>query len=108
MVFFSERLKQLRIEKRMTQAQVAARVGITRSMISSYEVDIRHPSLDILESLARLYGVSVDYLMSKEEREYIEVTQLSESELAIVKALLAQFALNKSESQSARIREVAV
>ena len=40
MVDFSLRLKQLRLDKHMTQAQVAERIGVTASMVSSYETDI--------------------------------------------------------------------
>lgn len=45
MVEFSQRLKQLRKEKHLTQAQVAERIGVTASMVSSYETDIRTPIL---------------------------------------------------------------
>ena len=43
MVDFSQRLKQLRKDKHLTQAQVAQLVGVTPSMVSSYETDIRLP-----------------------------------------------------------------
>ena len=39
MVDFSQRLKQIRRDKHLTQAQVAARIGVTPSMVSSYETD---------------------------------------------------------------------
>lgn len=48
MVEFSQRLKQLRKEKHLTQAQVAERIGVTASMVSSYETDIRLPSYEVL------------------------------------------------------------
>ena len=65
-VYFSVRLKELRTQKRLTQNQVAERVGVTRSMISSYETDIRYPSYDILVKLARMFGVTTDYLLCME------------------------------------------
>ncbi len=63
MVDFSQRLKQLRLDKHLTQAQVAGRVGVTASMISSYETDIRLPSFEVMVRLADLFGVTVDYLL---------------------------------------------
>ena len=45
MVEFATRLRQLRKDKHLTQAQVASRIGVTPSMVSSYETDIRLPSL---------------------------------------------------------------
>ena len=41
---FSIRLKQLRKDKHLTQEQVGRRIGVTASMVSSYETDIRLPS----------------------------------------------------------------
>ena len=62
-VCLSVRLKELRNNKRLTQAQVAQYVGVTRAVISAYETDIRQPSYDVLIRLAMLYGVSTDYLL---------------------------------------------
>ena len=44
MLDFSQRLKQLRRDRHLTQAQVAKRIGVTAAMVSSYETDIRLPS----------------------------------------------------------------
>lgn len=41
MVDFSQRLKQLRKDKHLMQTQLARRIGVTASMVSSYETDIR-------------------------------------------------------------------
>ena len=84
MVEFSQRLKQLRKAKHMTQGQVADRVGVTASMISSYEVDIRLPSYDVLIKIARLFGVTIDYLLCLENRRFIDISTLSEEESAVV------------------------
>lgn len=53
------RLKQLRMERGMTQAQVAHHVGVTRSAFSAYENGTRYPSYDTLISLAHLFSVSI-------------------------------------------------
>ena len=44
MVNFGNRLKALRREKDMSQAQLAQRLGLTKSVISAYETGIRQPS----------------------------------------------------------------
>ena len=62
---FSQRLKKLRQDKHLTQAQVAARVGVTASMVSSYETDIRLPSFEVMVRLSDLFGVTVDYLLCR-------------------------------------------
>lgn len=59
----SEQLRQLRTSRNFSQGQIADAVGVSRSAISAYENSIRQPSYDILVQLARLYGVSTDYLL---------------------------------------------
>ena len=59
----STRVKQLRLDKRLRQEQVARLVGVSKGAISAYETDIRQPSYDVLIRLANLYRVSTDYLL---------------------------------------------
>ena len=63
MVEFALRLRQLRKDKHLTQAQVASRIGVTPSMVSSYETDIRLPSYDVMMRIADVFGVTVDYFL---------------------------------------------
>lgn len=84
MVDFSQRLKKLRTDKHLTQAQVAKRVGVTASMVSSYETDIRLPSYDVMMRLADLFGVSVDYLLGREEKRLLDISELTDAEAAVV------------------------
>lgn len=84
MVDFSQRLKKLRTDKHLTQAQVAQRVGVTASMVSSYETDIRLPSYDVMIRLADLFGVTVDYLLGREEKRFLDISALTDAEAAVV------------------------
>ena len=84
MVDFSQRLRKLRTDKHLTQAQVAKRVGVTASMVSSYETDIRLPSYDVMISLADLFGVTVDYLLGRDEKRLLDISDLTDTEAAIV------------------------
>ena len=88
MVDFSQRLKKLRQDKHLTQAQVAARVGVTASMVSSYETDIRLPSFEVMVRLADLFGVTVDYLLCREDRRFLDISALSDEEAAAVCGLV--------------------
>ena len=74
MLDFSQRLKQLRRDRHLTQAQVAKRIGVTAAMVSSYETDIRLPS----------YGVTVDYLLCRQDKRFLDISDLSEEEAALV------------------------
>lgn len=96
MVFFSVRLKQLRTDKRLTQSQLATRIGVTRSMVSSYENDIRYPSYDVLVKIACIFGVTTDYLLCMEEKRFLDISGLSEREASAVCEMVNLFLSNKS------------
>jgi len=66
MVDFGTILKQLHLSTGMTQKEVAEKIGITKSVISYYELQERRPSLEILVKLASMFNVSADYLLSIE------------------------------------------
>ena len=84
MVDFSVRLRQLRKDKHMTQAQVASRIGVTASMVSSYETDIRLPSYDVLLRLADVFGVTVDYLLCRQEKRFVDISDLTDEQASVV------------------------
>lgn len=88
MVKIGQRLKDLRIERKMTQKQLADRLGLAISAISSYESGDRYPTLDTLAALARIYHVSTDYLLGLESRRDIDVTGLSEEEILVVSQMV--------------------
>lgn len=91
LAFFSVHLKQLRTAKKLTQTQVADYVGVSRSVISAYENDTRYPSYEVLIRLSVLLGVSTDYLLGIEGRQYIDITGLTNEEAAAVHEMVRLF-----------------
>lgn len=72
---FSERLKRLRMEKGVTQKELADRLHISRSTIAGYESLGKEPDGEKLCALADFFGVSVDYLLGgTDSREPINPT----------------------------------
>lgn len=63
----AERMKELRLEKKMKQTEVAEAVGLSISAYCSYEYGKRDPQTATLVKLARLYHVSTDYLLGVNE-----------------------------------------
>ena len=86
-----ERLKELRKQQGLTQVQVAERLGLSKAVLSSYEVASRHPSYDILIKMAALYGVTTDYLLGLDNRRLIDVSWLTPNQLTAVEALLKSY-----------------
>ena len=64
---FAERLKELRIEKGLTQKQLADQVQISQAIISLYEKNVRTPTIDIIVILCQYFKVSADYILGLED-----------------------------------------
>lgn len=61
---FSDRLKELREEKGLTQIQLAEILNISKSAIANYESGLREPKNNRLwKKIASYFNVTVDYLM---------------------------------------------
>lgn len=61
------RLKELRNKIGLSQSAVAEKLGITQQAYANYEREARQPDLDMLLKLSDLFGVSVDYILGKED-----------------------------------------
>jgi len=77
------RLKELRNANNLSQAQLARKLGISKSAVNAWEMGISKPHIEYLAELSRVYGVSADYILNI-ERDYIDATGLSDRERRIV------------------------
>lgn len=72
---FSENIKALRKEKRITQEQLADAMGVSAGAIYKWEQGISTPDIELIMEIAAFFGVSVDaligYEMCKSDRERI-------------------------------------
>lgn len=84
---FGSKLKELRTQAGMTQQQLATRIGVTKSVVSFYELKERAPSPDVLVKCARIFHVSTDYLLGLTKAETIDITGLPKEDVAILRAM---------------------
>ena len=78
-------LKELRMRKGLQQEQVARSIGVDKSTLSAYENDRRRPSYEALVRLADLYKVSTDYLLDKTKGRTLDLSDLTEDEVTLVR-----------------------
>lgn len=64
---FSDRLKNLRLSKKMSQQEVADYLGITRQAYGKYEKNDAQPDFESLKKLSILFDKSIDYLITGNE-----------------------------------------
>ncbi len=85
---FGIRLRELRHCKKLTQAQVAKRLNLSKTTVSGYENNIKSPSLDTLAKLSNLYGVSTDYLLGIQNRKPLYLEDLTDKQLDLLAQLI--------------------
>ena len=59
---FSEKLKELRKEKGLTQKKLANKIYVSRTLITKYETGVVFPTRDNLEKLAEFFGIKAQEL----------------------------------------------
>lgn len=72
---FSRNLRQLRIEKKLTQEQLAGILGVSVQSVSRWECGNTLPDVMLLPEIARLYGVTVDDLYREDASGYPSYAQ---------------------------------
>lgn len=88
MVNFGNRLKTLRIKKKLTQQQLADLLGLTKSVISAYENGLRYPAYDVLIKIARIFKVSTDFLLGVEIKREIDTSGLTDEQVEALIVLI--------------------
>ena len=66
-ISIADRLRELRAAKKLNQDEVAEACGISRIALARYETGTRTPRAVYVARLAEYYGVTVDYLMGRDD-----------------------------------------
>lgn len=83
-----ERVRQLRIEKGQSQVQLAKALGVTKQCVSNWENNNILPSIDMLLKIADYFSVSTDFLLGIDNRNYLNVTGLTDSQIFHVQQII--------------------
>lgn len=77
-----ERVKKLRLEKKMSLSELAEQAGVAKSYLSSLERNLQtNPSIQFLEKISAVLNVPIDYLI----HEQIDKEELDSEWMKIVK-----------------------
>lgn len=104
-----EKIKTLRIQKKMTQQELADKIGVSYTTVSLYESDTRKPSFKAINKIADVFNVTPAYFFDdeqKSEEEKIEderiklaarnMKSLSDGDLESINALIKSL-MNKNK-----------
>ncbi len=67
MIKFGERLKELRIEKNLSATDLSKMVGVSDSTIIRWESLSMLPTIDKLDAICDVFGVTADYMIGRED-----------------------------------------
>lgn len=64
---FGTRLAALRKQKKLSQYELAEKLGFSRGKLANYEQGTREPDYETLKFLANFFDVSIDYLLGNSD-----------------------------------------
>lgn len=84
----SEKLRNLRRDFNISQVELANKLCVTKQCVSNWENDNILPSVDMIIKLAKFFNVSTDYLLGLDSDNVIDVSGLTNTEVAHIKLLI--------------------
>ncbi|WP_050616495.1 helix-turn-helix domain-containing protein [Bacillus testis] len=70
MLKIGDRVKKIRVEKKMSMSELAEKAGVAKSYLSSLERNLQNnPSVQFLEKITKVLGVPVDSLLYDEQKD---------------------------------------
>lgn len=85
---FGDIIKELRTAHNYSQVQLAEKLGVSKQTVSNWENNNILPSIDMLIRISSFFSVTTDYLLELDTRHYIEVTGLTETQLAHIQQII--------------------
>ncbi|MCI6481804.1 MAG: helix-turn-helix transcriptional regulator [Treponema porcinum] len=91
----NKRIRELRLSRGMSQPELAAKLGVSKQYISNWENDNIQPSIEMLIAISRFFMVSTDYLLGIDNKKYIEVSMLTEKQIAHIQMIIEDISAEK-------------
>lgn len=86
-----QRISEIRIALGWSQVELAKRLGVAKQTVSNWENENIQPSIEMLIRLARLFGVTTDYLLGLDQVPRISVEGLNANTVAHISLLVGDF-----------------
>lgn len=82
MIVLGNVIRELRLASGLNQVEFARKLSVTKQTISNWENNNIQPSIDMLGKIADFFNVSTDYLLGRDNKKMINVSKLSNEEIA--------------------------
>ncbi|MBE7011865.1 MAG: helix-turn-helix transcriptional regulator [Ruminococcaceae bacterium] len=87
----NERIKMLREQHGLSQAELAKKLNIARTSVIAWENQTSVPTIKHVVAIAKLFHITTDYLLEVEQNPTLSISDLNENELSILYKLLDYF-----------------
>lgn len=94
----NDNIKNLRLAFSLSQVELAGFLGVSKQCVSNWENDYIQPSVDMLVKIAGFFNVTTDYLLGLDSEKRIDVSGLSDKEVAHIKLLISDLQNRKTNS----------
>lgn len=88
---FGDNLRKLRKSRNLTQKELGIQVGLSKAVVSKYENSLGYPTFDVLVNIAAFFGVTTDFLLGVSGGKTIDVSALSDSQVALIQQTISEF-----------------
>lgn len=96
-VVLGERIRTLRESNNISQVQLARELGISKASVHQWESCISIPSLVYLIEMARIFNVTLDYIVGTTNNEMVNIGDLKQTQKEVIYSLVNCFKQDNKE-----------
>ena len=90
-IMINKMIRKLRKDFNISQVELASKLGVTKQCVSNWENDNILPSIEMLIKIAKYFNVSTDYLLGISSENTLDVSGLTDTEIAHIKLIVDDF-----------------
>lgn len=87
----SDRIKQLREQSQLSQAELARRLDVTRSSVNAWEMGLSAPTTQYVVAMAKIFHVSADYILGLSSQQCLVLDSYTPREIELLYQLASYF-----------------
>ncbi len=84
----NQQIRMMRLSRKMSQVELAKELNVTKQSVSNWENDNIQPSVEMVMKIAKVFSVSVDYLLGIDQHTYIDVSGLPDDTVSHLRQLV--------------------